>query len=91
MVAISAFQLSCCEEYIRISLNDQQFDANGKIHNELQRQFCQTGSINILVDENIKGKFVRILFWINPALCVKMFSIWLRLKRVKMKLQGIKV
>ena len=84
--AIQKFQNSCCNEFIRISLNQHHFDANGEIRRELHHQFCQSGQFNILDYDYFSTTCARILFRFSPSLFLKTYIIYQKLRDFSKKL-----
>ncbi len=78
-LAIQKFQNSCCNEFIRISLNQHHFDENGEIRRELHHQFCQSGSFSIFDYDNFCTTCARILFRFSPKLFLKTYIIYQKL------------
>ncbi len=74
-LAVMKLQISCCKEYINISQNKKQFDADGEIRRGLYRQFCQAGPIRIRGTDGLTMKLGLLLFKICPGFLVMVFSI----------------
>lgn len=85
-LSLSIFLNSCFREYFNISLNYPHLDVNGENRRHLHQQFCQFGLVNIFKFYGFKTTCGRILFRFSPRLMVKIYSVYQKLLRLKMRI-----
>lgn len=73
-LALLNLQDFCYWQYIKICLNYDQYDADGKIRYDLYQYFRQMGVGNIILLGNFRTILSKILFLISPCLFMKIYG-----------------
>ncbi len=79
-LSLIKYQNSFYREYVNISLNHNQLDADGKISRELYRQFCLSSPFNIFDYDIFSSTLARTLFRFSPSLFLKIYIIYKKLR-----------